>query len=148
MKPQRERRRGNSIIEFSLLCPWYLFLFVGSFDMGLYSYALISVENAARVTAIACASGASACAWTSATIPQACPLALDQLKNLPNAPASCATTPTPLSGTVTYTTSGGPDGGPTITVTVKYAMPTLVGIPNLLPGTYTVVRAVEMRLTT
>lgn len=110
--------------------------------MGLYSYALISVENAARVAALYCSASSTTCSTWSTS---ACPLALDQLKNLPNAPSSCAS---PLSGSATYTASGGPDGGPTITITVKYAMPTLVGIPNLLPGTYTVVRSVEMRLRT
>jgi Flp pilus assembly protein TadG len=143
----RERRRGASVIEFALLCPWYLFLFIGSFDLGLYSYALISVENAARVAALACSVNAAACStsWTSSA---ACTLALAQLTDLPNAPASCSTSPTPLSGTVAYTTAGGPDGGPTVTITVDYTMPALSGIPNLLPGQYTVVRSVLMRVRT
>jgi Flp pilus assembly protein TadG len=45
------RRAGNSIVEFSLMAPWILFLFAGAFDWGFYAYALISVQNAARVAA-------------------------------------------------------------------------------------------------
>ncbi len=36
------RRRGGSMIEFCLLLPWYIFLFVGAFDFGFYAYSLIS----------------------------------------------------------------------------------------------------------
>jgi Flp pilus assembly protein TadG len=35
----RGSRNGNNIIEFAFMLPWYVFLFVGAVDMGLYSYA-------------------------------------------------------------------------------------------------------------
>ena len=47
----RSRPGGNSIVEFSLMAPWILFLFAGAFDWGFYSYALILVQNGARVAA-------------------------------------------------------------------------------------------------
>jgi len=51
--PARQRRRenGSALIEITLLCPWFLFLFVGVVDLGFYTYSLIGVENAARVAA-------------------------------------------------------------------------------------------------
>ena len=46
------RRSGNSIIEVTFMMPWLLFLFVGVFDFGFYSYALIATQNAARAAAV------------------------------------------------------------------------------------------------
>jgi hypothetical protein len=40
---------GGSALEFALLMPWYVFLFVGAFDWGFLAHALISTESAARV---------------------------------------------------------------------------------------------------
>jgi Flp pilus assembly protein TadG len=73
-------RRGNSLIEFSLLFPWYIFLFAGIFDFGFYAYALIATQSAARVAAVYC-SASSSTASDSAT---ACGYALDQLSGMPN----------------------------------------------------------------
>ena len=47
----RPRQRGSALVEISLLAPWILFLFVGMFDMGMYTYSMIGVENAVRVAA-------------------------------------------------------------------------------------------------
>jgi Flp pilus assembly protein TadG len=147
--PSRQQRRsGNSIIEFAFIAPWFILLFVGSFDLGLYSYALIAVENGARVAAIYCGTSgtvAGNCQSTPSTT--ACPLALAQVANLPNAPTTCVS---PISVSASYSATGGPDAGPAVTVTVKYTMPALPLIPgsggnNLLPGQYTVVRSVQVR---
>ena len=46
---KRSRERGNSIIEFSLMTPWLIFMFIGAMDWGFYAYALIATEAAARV---------------------------------------------------------------------------------------------------
>ena len=43
MKNRRER--GNSIIEFSLMTPWLILLFIGAMDWGFYAYALICTEK-------------------------------------------------------------------------------------------------------
>lgn len=48
---RRPLRRGHSVIEFALMSPWILLLFIGIFDFGYYAYALINVENAARAGA-------------------------------------------------------------------------------------------------
>src|SRR3569833_637592 len=86
-------RRGSSIIEFSLIFPWYVFLFVGAFDSGFFAYALIATQNAARAAAVYCSSSASA-AVDSVT---ACTYATDQLRGMPNIgvsySAGCAGSP-------------------------------------------------------
>src|SRR5438045_121508 len=90
------RRRGSSIIEFSFLLPWYVFLFVGTFDFGFYTYALMSVQSAVRVAAIYCS--ASNTAASDATT--ACGYALDQLRGMPNVGNALSTCPgSPLSVT-------------------------------------------------
>src|SRR5439155_9554205 len=78
--PGTERRRGSSILEFSFLLPWYVFLFVGTFDFGFYTYALMSAQSAVRVAAIYC-SGSDTAASDAVT---ACGYALDQLRGMPN----------------------------------------------------------------
>jgi Flp pilus assembly protein TadG len=132
-------RRGNSIVEFSLIVPWYVFLFIGAFDLGLYSYALISVQDAARIAAVHCSASLSAI-----TDGRACTLVKDQLQNMPNAPTTCAGNPL----TVTAAASSGPEGvaNSAVQVTVSYVMPALPGISNLIPGQYTVTRSVTMKI--
>jgi Flp pilus assembly protein TadG len=77
------RRRGNSIIEFSLLMPWYVFLFVAAFDYGFFSYSLIATQAAVREAVLYCsASSASPC--TDSSNSTQCGYALDQLRMLPN----------------------------------------------------------------
>ncbi len=134
-------RRGNALIEFSLLMPWYVFLFVGVFDFGFYSYSLIAAESAARVAALYCATD-SATATDSST---ACGYALDQLRNLPNigyGMSTCAASPL----TVTASVWSGPDGNNGTSVTVSYTTPQLIPIPGLLPGQLTINRTVMMPL--
>ena len=129
-------------MEFALLMPWYVFLFVGAFDFGFYSYALISAETAARVSAMYSSASPSAAA-DSLT---ACSYSLDQLRNMPNIGSSLTTcTASPLVVTATYVASG-PDGGAATSVTVTYTTPQLIPIPGLLPGILTINRTVEMRL--
>lgn len=137
------RRNGNNIIEFAFMLPWYLFLFVGAIDMGLYSYALISVESAAGVGAVYCSASSTTCP-NNTTI---CPYALAALADLPNVPSTITTcNASPVTVTVTYPTTGTPDGDPDVQVTVAYVLPTLAGIPGILPGQYTATRTVTMKL--
>jgi len=139
----RDGRRGNNIIEFAFMLPWFLFLFIGAFDMGFYCYALISVESAARVGAIYCATSSTTCPNNST----ACHYALTQLTDLPNIPSNLSTcNASPVTVTVTYPGSGTPDGQPDVQVTVAYALPAFTGIPGLLPGQYTATRTVSMKL--
>ena len=138
----RTRRRGSNTLEFALLMPWYIFLFVGAFDFGFFTYALISAETAARVAAMYCAASPSA-ASDSTT---ACSYALDQFRGLPNVGAGVTTcAAAPLVVTATYVASG-PDGGTATIVTIAYTTPQLIPIPGLLPGQLTINRSVEMRL--
>jgi hypothetical protein len=61
----KRRDRGHAVVEISLLAPWILFLFVGTLDLGFYSYALICTQKAARV-AVTHTSSRSATAADSA----------------------------------------------------------------------------------
>ena len=137
----RSSRKGNNIIEFAILAPWYIFLTVGAFDMGIYNYALIGVQNAARTVAQYCAISSSTCASGNT----ACLYAVDQLRDLPNVGSgvTTCTTPSPVAVSVTYVT--GPDGNPAAQVTVSYTSPNLIPIPSKLPSQYTASRTVTMR---
>lgn len=58
MKPWKERKkrqsgeRGQSVVEVTLLAPWIFLLFMGIINFGFYAYAMIAVENAARIAAL------------------------------------------------------------------------------------------------
>lgn len=136
-------RRGNSLIEFSLLMPWYFFLFVGVYDFGFYAYSLIALEDGVRVAALN-ASNNSTLAASSST---ACTYVLGSLQNLPNIGSGVTTcSASPITVTATYGATSGPDGGPVTTVTAVYTSPQLIPIPGLLPGQVTTTRIVEMRV--
>lgn len=142
--------RGNAIVEFSLLLPWFLLLFTGVFDFGFYAYALIGVENAARVAVLH--SAANSITATDQT--GACTLAVQELTGLPNIGASYTGTCSadPITVTSCYCdssqpctgTSGSIDGDPAAYVTVSYRMPPLFRIP--IPGVSYITRTAEMRL--
>lgn len=132
-------RSGNSALEFALFAPWYIFLFLGTFDFGFYSYSLIAVQNAARIGAFYASSSSLASADTTTV----CRYALGQLKSLPNVGSSMALCTSPV--TVTSGTITGPDGSTATRVTVTYRTPDLFAIPNLFPGTINISRTVVMR---
>ena len=140
-------RRGSSIIEFSLIFPWYVFLFVGAFDSGFFAYALIATQNAARAAAVYCSSSASAAIDTA----NACIYAADQLRGMPNIGASYADTCSGSPLTVTAALLNGAsnpqsaDGSPATKVTVTYVTPQLIPIPGVFPGQLTITRSVEIR---
>jgi Flp pilus assembly protein TadG len=137
----RKKQRGNNMIEFALLMPWYLFLFVGAIDYGFFSFGLIATQNAARVAALYCA-GSSTAASDQDT---ACQYSLDQLRTMPNigtAVTTCGAAPL----VVTAAPVPGPDGQQAASVTVTYTTPQLIPIPGLLPGQLTISRTVKMRL--
>jgi Flp pilus assembly protein TadG len=143
------RRRGTALIEFCFILPWYVFLFVGAFDYGFYSYSLISTTTAARVAGYYCASKNGACSASDATM---CDYAIGQLKNLPNmgtAVTTCAAAP--LTVTRAYNAAGAscPDGAAgngCVTVTVVYVTPQLVPIPGLLPSQLTITKTATLGL--
>ncbi len=141
-------RRGNSLIEFSLIFPWYIFLFVGALDSGFYAYALIATQNAARAAAVYCSSSASA-AIDSVT---ACTYAADQLRGMPNIgvsyAAGCSGSPLTVTAALLNSSSSpqSADGNPATQVTVTYVTPQLVPIPGIFPGQLTITRSVQIRV--
>ena len=148
-KSSNRGRRGNSLVEFSLLLPWLVFLFTGTFDCGFYAYSLISVENAARSAALRASSNSS----TAADQSGACSIAVQELKGLPNVStgnSSCSSAP--IQVTATYCDSStactgsatSADGHSAAFVAVTYQLPPLFHMP--FSGLRTVTRTVEMRL--
>ena len=146
----RAVERGNAIIEFTLLLPWLILLFTAVFDFGFYAYALISIENAARVAVLHGAANAGAAADQAG----ACALAVEEVRGLPNIGAAFSTSCTadPLTVSAAYCDGSTPcgggansaDGGPAAVVTVTYRMPPLFRIP--LSGLTRVTRSSVMRL--
>ena len=104
MAARTANRRGNNLIEFSFIVPWYIFLFVGTFDYGFFAYSLISTQNAARVGAYYCSTNSS----TKSDATTACGYALDQLRNMPNVGSGVTTCggSSPVTVTATATSSG------------------------------------------
>lgn len=146
-------RRGSAVVEVSLLAPWVLFLFVGMFDMGMYTYSMVGVENAARVAAEYSSQSASAAGNTGDASSGACAVALKELVMLPNmsSQANCNTgvgnavvvTATAVNST---TTPASIDGKPATLVQVSYTGNQLVPIPGLLMGQLNITRTVEVRI--
>lgn len=145
---RRRARRGSSILEASLLCPWIFFIFAGVFDVGTYLNALISTENAARTAGLYYVSSQR----TNADKAKACRYVLEILNNQPNMrhAASCMASPTAVSrmSPVALSMTGiasGPDGQPATTVSVTYQSGVLIPIPLLVPSQLTVTRTVEYK---
>jgi Flp pilus assembly protein TadG len=143
-------RRGTALVEFCFILPWYVFLFVGAFDYGFYSYSLISTTTAARVAGYYCANRNGTCPAADTTM---CGYAIGQLKNLPNmgtGVTTCAAAPLTVTPAY-YTAASGscPDastGNGCVTVTVVYVTPQLVPIPGLLPSQLTITKATTLGL--
>ena len=60
-----DSRHGHAVMEFALFLPFLLFTFVGVFDWGNYSWALMKTEGAARLAALYTSSSSS----TAQTLP-------------------------------------------------------------------------------
>ena len=141
----KPRQRGSAMIEFCFLLPWYIFLFIGTFDFGFYSYSLIATANAARVSAVYCSASATTCATNTYVCTN---YAIGQLKYLPNIGSSVTTcNASPLTVTITYPAATScPDGNACTSVTVSYVTPQLIPIPNVLSGQITIAKTVVMPL--
>jgi len=147
MKNRRER--GNSIIEFSLMTPWLILLFIGAMDWGFYAYALIATEAAARV----------ACLYTSSSVARAsdsagaCKYAIGQLNGMPNVGTAGVTTcggaPVTLTAAA-VTGAASADGNDASQVTVTYVTPVFVPMvwsgSIMLPKQVTITRTIQMRV--
>jgi Flp pilus assembly protein TadG len=141
-RPDHVSQVGQSVIEFTLLLPWLVFLFVGGFDWGYYAHALISTQSAARVAGIY---GANLSGGTvsSNTV---CTLALQELKIDPNVSGltSCAGPVSSSQAVVTSAACTTVDSVNTIQVVVTYQTPQLIPIPGLLAGKMTLQRTAQL----
>ncbi len=142
-------RRGSAVVEVSLLAPWILFLFVGVFDMGMYTYSMMGVENAARVAAEYTSRNWNYAGDTTG----ACNRVLAEVAMLPNvgSQANCNagggnTVVVTAQALDSSTTPASLDGSRATLVQVTYTGNRLVPIPGLLMGQLTITRSVEMRV--
>lgn len=124
-------------MEFAFFLPYLLFTFIGAFDWGNYSWALMKTQDAARVAALYTSGSSSTAADSSG----ACTYALAEMSDAPNL-VGHSTCTDPL--TVTAELISGPDGNSASQVTVSYQTMPLIPIPGLLPGQTTITRVVVM----
>ncbi len=145
-------RGGNAIIEVTLLLPWIFFLFLAIFNFGFYSYALISVENAARAAAMY-TSGSTALAGSGQF---ACNVAVEELRSLPGigADASCNCTGSSCTAGASnqlgvfaqvLPSAVSPDGDPAAEVAITYQTIDLFPLP-WIGGKMTFTRVARMRI--
>ncbi|HUQ95957.1 MAG TPA: TadE family protein [Bryobacteraceae bacterium] len=130
--------KGHAVVEVTLMLPWIFLLFIGVFDFGFYSYALISTEGAARAGALYASSSWGA-AGDGANV---CFYVLQEMRMLPNVGSStscsctggsCTAGPiqitaTPISGTGCVEAVA---GAKCTRVTVQYQTVQLFPIPGL-----------------
>ena len=136
-KLSRPGRRGGAVLEMALALPWLFFFFVGALDLGFFTYALVSVESAARVAALHTSK------FGAADSAAACTSALGEMRSLPNVGnvlTTCAADPV----VVTATAVNGPDGNPATLVSVTYQSIRLIPIPGVLASQFRWTRAVKM----
>lgn len=131
------------MVEFALLMPWYVFLFVGAYDFAFCAYSVVATESAARIAAMYC-SGSTSLASNCSTA--ACTYALYQLRNMPNVGSSMSSCSSPLTVSTSMVT--GPDSTDAAQVTVNYTTPTLIPLGSILPATFTFSRTVTMKVLT
>jgi Flp pilus assembly protein TadG len=135
---RQESQRGHAVVEVALLSPWIFMLFAGTFDLGMYGYALISTQNAARAAAVYTSTSTT----TAANTGKACQYALAEMSAVPNLTGVSTCSALPLI--VTAQSLPGADGATASQVTVTYRTPQLIPIPGLV-GRLTVNRTVQMR---
>jgi Flp pilus assembly protein TadG len=139
------RKRGNSIIEFSLMTPWLIFMFIGAMDWGFYAYALIATEAAARVACLYTSTSAA----TATDSTSACTYALGQLRMMPNVGTAMSSCSGPVTVTTTLVASGR-DTNPAAEVTVTYLTPLFIPVilksGTVVPQQVTMTSKVQMRL--
>lgn len=148
---KKRRERGNSIIEFSLMAPWLLFLFIGAMDWGFYAYSLIATESAARVACLYTSTSSS----TATDSTTACTYALEQLRRMPNVGTTVTTCGTgtsvsasaPVAISATEVTgASSADGNNAAQVEVTYQTPVYMPMLGTVPKQLTITRTIQMRL--
>ena len=126
-------------MEFALLAPWYVFIFIGIFDWGFFAHGLISTENAARVAAVYLAQQN-----TPTDQAAAFNYALTEMQTSVNGSGMSNCNCLPLIVTAAKVT--GPDNADAVQVTVEYQVQQLIPIPGILPATFTFYRMAEMKI--
>ncbi len=128
------------MIEVSLMVPLVSFLFVGALDIGYFAFALISLENAARVAALYTSTSTA----TQADSVGACRYALNEMNALPNiTSADSACSSDTLSVSAEAVTAGGMNASE---VSVTYKSIAVIPIPGLLSNQFVWTRTVRMPL--
>jgi hypothetical protein len=130
------------VIEVTLLVPWIVFSFVAAFNFGIFAYAMISTENAARSGAMY-ASQSLAVAQSGTIVTQVCTYVLGELGDAPGMSGVAACTSAPVTVTVTPETPGS-GGMNTVKVAVTYNTMHLIPLPGLMAGSLSITRTVEM----
>ena len=140
-------KRGQAVLEVTLMMPWIIFLFFGVYDVGFFAYASICTQNAARAAALAAAE-------TPTAIVTPCSAALGELRMLPNVgynpSLTCGTLPVVVSVN-TLATCTSCDAGTTYQTrqaSVQYQTNQLFPIPGIMSGQLTLTRLAEMRVIT
>jgi Flp pilus assembly protein TadG len=153
LRPPKYSQKGNAIVEFALIAPLLFPLILVIFDFGLYAYAFISVQNAARVAVLRNSGGVESASDQSS----ACSMAIEELRGMPNIGASFSSAcgddpltvkavllcPTPTNCSDDFATV---DSQPAAQVTVTYKVPDLFRFPLISPQTIT--RRSQMRMRT
>ena len=136
-KPALGRSRGHAVVEIAMFTPWIYFLFMGTLDMGFFTHAMISTQNAARAAAAYTSRSPS----TAADATAACRYARAELTAMSNVRSLSSCNASPLVVTAAAVT--GADGSPASSVTVSYLTDKLIPIPGLARQ-FTITRTVEM----
>jgi Flp pilus assembly protein TadG len=129
------------MVEAAFVLPFLIFLLVGAYDWGFFSYALIVTQDAARGAALYTSTSST----TATDAAGACNYVLANFSAVPNIGTivtSCGVAPLIVTaGQIT-----GPDGKPAVSVTVTYTCMQMIPIPGLLQGRPTISRTVEMKV--
>lgn len=132
-------KRGAAMMELALLSPWIVFLFIGMFDCGFYTYSLITIESATRAAAVWNASQG-----TPADSGAACTIVMQEMQAISNMGGVTNCGAAPLI--VTAAPVNGPDNVQAAQVSVTYTTPSLIPIPGLLAKQFTITRVVTIRV--
>jgi Flp pilus assembly protein TadG len=131
------------MVEVALMAPWIFFLFVGVLDLGFYCYALIAVQNAARVATIAVSGSQGTASDIAYANTFACTAVLQEMQMLPNAQGLTGCAAAPLVVTTSRQTDA--SGSFYWQVTVTYDSVPLIPIPGVLTGQLHMIRSAEVK---
>ncbi len=141
--PPARSRRGQALVEVTLLLPWIVFSFVAAFNFGIFAYSMISTESAARSAAMY-ASQSLTVAQSGSVVTQACNYVLGELGDAPgvgDGVTTCTSSPVTLTITARMPGSGNMN---TVQVSVTYNTMQLIPLPGLMAGSLVITRTVEM----